>query len=325
MSTIENKAIVIFMSILFSCSYIFISIWHVENVVLIADTLEYKYNFDFIYSDPFPYGIEIIVPSIMYFVKSLGGDFKGFMLLSLLVWLHMVIYAVFSVKKSLFFIIVPFFFMSFVFLNNSTFLIRQYYSAFFFIIWLFRKNKKDILSCILVLLSCMSHISSIVWFIVCTRFFMRILYRKYIVGTFFIFVLTSLLSGFSFFSYFIDKMVFFSSMVNLNEINRKVAFYVGDNTVNVLPVPLLPLLIAIFLFLLSTYTIYKIRTLNTVSTYMSCLCSLIFFQSGIFILLKDNLIMANRVGFFSYYFSIPAVCILLSFYFKKNKECNHVL
>lgn len=314
----SNKNIEFFLSFLFTLLYVLACIWHVENVNIVSDTLEYKYNFDEIYSVPFPYGIEIITPLIMYCLKVSGFDFNLFLLFSVLIWLPIVIYCVSNIKKSLFFAVAPLFFLSFLFLNNASFLIRQFYAAFFFVIWLGRNKKLDLAGLFLIILSSLSHLSSIVWFLASSGIVVRICCNRYILIFCSSFVLYALIIGFNFFNYFLDFILNFSSMVDFVELNRKVGFYLDGQNGAGSKIPILPLLIAILQFSISTYLLYKNKERKRESSTLSFI-GLVYFQSVCFLILNDNFIMANRVGFFTYYFSIPVVCALLYLLKKESK------
>ena len=51
------------------------------EVQITSDTLEYYYNFKHIEDYLFPYGIEIVLPLSMMFVKLFGGDFNVYLFL----------------------------------------------------------------------------------------------------------------------------------------------------------------------------------------------------------------------------------------------------
>ncbi|WP_219927969.1 hypothetical protein, partial [Aeromonas sp. HMWF015] len=55
-----------------------------------GDTIEYMYNFNEIHQYPFPYGVEVITPLIMWVVSFFGGDFRDFIFICLAIWTPMI-------------------------------------------------------------------------------------------------------------------------------------------------------------------------------------------------------------------------------------------
>ncbi|PTT56603.1 hypothetical protein DBR13_05190, partial [Aeromonas sp. HMWF015] len=48
------------------------------------------YNFNEIHQYPFPYGVEVITPLIMWVVSFFGGDFRDFIFICLAIWTPMI-------------------------------------------------------------------------------------------------------------------------------------------------------------------------------------------------------------------------------------------
>lgn len=272
-----------------------------QSIPITKDTLEYQYNFNDIFNKPFPYGIEFIQPLFMYIIKALGGGFRDFIYASYLLWLPVIIHLAKSIKKPYNFIVLMFFFSDY-FGLNAAFLIRQYYSAVFFLCYLYLYSKGNKLYYFFILLSLFSHLSSLTWFIVSSNCFVNSIKSKCKFFIFFIMVMI-----FSYINIFEITIAFFEKLtqyIDFDVINRKLFYYTLNENKHDVNVPLKYFLFAFFSFFISYYALIKLDYCNKI--YLKIL-SIIMMQSFFIIIFHENLILANRLGFFVFFFYVPSI------------------
>lgn len=272
-----------------------------QSIPITKDTLEYQYNFNDIFNHPFPYGIEFIPPLFMYIIKLLGGDFRDFIFFSYLLWLPIIIHLSATIKKPLNLVILIYFFSDY-FSLNAAFLIRQYYSAIFFLCYLYLYSKDNRLYYIFILLSLFSHLSSLIWFIISSNRFINFIKSR---RKFFIFsIIVIILFYIDTFETIIDIFEKLTQYIDINEINRKLFYYTQDKNKSDLNVPLKYSFFAFFSFFISYYTLIKLEHCS--NTSLKAL-SIITMQSFFIIIFHENLILANRLGFFVFFFYVPSI------------------
>lgn len=282
-------------------------------------------NYEKLYSDIsglnflYLYGFEFVVPGIASIFKLLGFDFREFLLFSILAWYPVLL--IISNRFGLITFLITFpFFCSYFFLDNLVFLLRQYYAALFFICYASLKKSKPI-KFVFCTLSMFSHLSAIFWFLIHTEFFARIfrLFHIRLILLFFVFICLV---------FKIDLVADLMGMINhynletgLLDIDRKVAYYIYNDS-NISDHSLkysFYFYIIIFNFItLFFYVSNKMQNnnLNKISVFL-------YVQSALVILLSENIVAANRVGFFAYYFAIPIFIYLflnLFFFYAKSSR-----
>lgn len=293
-------------SLLFITIYIAVCFIHSNNFDFTSDTLQYQQRYDEINKVLFPYGIEFVVPIIMYIIKFLGGDFRDFIFFSLMLWLP-VLFCGWRYIGFLF-IVISVFFLSKFFVDNATLLIRQYYSALFYIVWIFIDKKNSLLRNTVALLAVTSHLSAIFWIVLSLECVRKRFSSIYFIIPIFFLVMVIFFIKVDFISPFINFILGISDAINISEITRKVNFYSSEESEDILPVKSTLLYISLLIFIVTC--IFKILKIERGAILPRCELLLIV-QSALIIVFKDNVVLANRIGFFPYFFSIP----ILVFYF----------
>lgn len=277
-----------------------------------GDTLEYMYNFNDIRKYPFPYGVEVLTPMIMWVVSYLGGDFRYFIFICLVIWTPIVFLLGFYSRSKFLFIGIYFYFLTPLFIDNAMFLIRQYNSALFYMLFLLynkRKEQTKLVSLGLLLLSFSSHLSSVFWVIISNKMTVRFFKNRLVFLIVFLPLILLALSGVDIVSSVVDLIFKIVNVFDVYEINRKLMFYSNNGYDAVAKVSNLAELLAFLLLFLSGYLFFLSKKNNE-------FCFFVFVQALIVVLLKNNVVMANRFGFFAFYFSVPILIVL--FYFMKN-------
>lgn len=272
-----------------------------------GDTLEYMYNFNEIQQHPFPYGVEVLTPIMMWVVSYLGGDFRDFIFICLLIWTPIVFLLGFHSKSNFLFIGVFFYFLTPLFIDNAAFLIRQYNAAFFYICFLSYSNRKDthkLVSFGLLLLSFSSHLSSVFWVIISNKIMVKFFKQRLLFFIVFFPLILLALSGVDMITWVVDLMFKISNLFDFDEINRKLIFYRSSEYEAVSKVSNLAQLLAFLLLFLSGY-LFLLSPKNNVFYFF------VFAQALLVVLLKNNIVMANRFGFFAFYFSVPIFIVLV--------------
>lgn len=291
---------------LFTAVIFIIVIYHYSySFFIIGDTEEYQFNFLQIESNPYPYGIEFIMPIVMSLIRYIGGDFRDFIFFSLTLWVPIVCwFAYLSVRKPIFLLTV-FFFSSPWFIDNAAFLIRQYYAAYFFLFFIFSEKTSN--KVLFFLLSVFSHLSSIIWLLGYTIIFIRIAKRKKILVTIFIFSMACFFISSQVFSLFIQLVNTISTYGLPDVFARKIAFYNSD--MNSVQVGLFRMSLSLIILTISFLILYLINLDEKKMNFIS----FIFFNASFFLMFSWNIVSASRLGFWSYYFSVPILCFLINY------------
>lgn len=308
---IQNTRYIYIISNIFSIFlvflYIVLSFYYANNINHIGDTLVYK---DIYYSstDTYAYyGIEFLVPTIMFIFREINIPFEGYLFFSLLLWLPLFYSCSKNITKNkiyplafCFFLLTPYFYL------NSLFLIRQYYAACFFLIGLYfsDKNKKTLY--LFYFLSIISHSSALLWVLFSTNLFTRIITKKTTIIILISIIIYSFLLT-NFLSNSIELIIHLGSSLNNENISRKIIFYSSGEYLLANQLALHFLLYSIGCFI-SSFICLKLKTMTRIETKI---CSLILIQSFFMILFRENIVLANRIGFFVYYFSVPCLSFLL--------------
>lgn len=297
----------LFLSIIFSIIYFFISVYYAFTVEIKGDILEYLYNYLNIRSEPFPLPMEYVTFIIMNFCELIGLDFRSYLIVNYLLWLPFLSILIYRFKNDFFIYCIVLFFLTVFFFDNASYLIRQYNALIFFLYGFFIKNKK--IKYFLYAISFFSHISSLFLII-----FSNVKVSFFVFKVRFVFLIFTFLAlyfpiGELIFSFLTDFMGSIGYDVLLRK-NQGLIFS-GDLVVNnifiYLNYALLVLVCFIWRYGINSFENNKILSLIV----FSCFCYLIF---------SDNLILANRIGFLSFLFIIPLILIVLrGIYFAKFK------
>lgn len=299
-------------SFVFSILFIVLSCYWSKDIIYVNDTLTYKYNFDSIQIDMYPYGVEFITSIFMYVTNLMGGDFSDFVLASYLMWLPIVFLCVNVARDNVVYFFVSIFLISSFFYLNASYLIRQYYAALFFVLYLFALKKRK-LSFLLLLASFFSHASSIMWFLTSSAFAIKICKSRYM------FLMFSLLASFSLvgisvFDFFVEALIYIEGVSNFPVLTRKILFYTSGEAGLASGVNIKFTLFSILIFIMSALLMQSKCTLSLLDEKI---CSLMMYQSLFIIIFNENIVLANRMGFFVFFFSIPCFLILAGYYLRR--------
>lgn len=306
MSSHARIYFILALSLLFISIYVAVCFIHSNSFLFMSDTLQYQQRYDEINNILLPYGVEFVVPSIMYTVKFFGGDFRDFIFFSLILWLPILFYGWKYI--GFLFIIIAVFFLSRFFVDNSTLLIRQYYAALFYIMWIFMDKKNSCLRITIALLAITSHLSALFWIVLSLEWVRKKLVNIYFIIPAFVFVVVVFFLKVDFISPFINFFLSISDSISVSELTRKVNFYSSEESENILPVK--PTLLYFSLFIFMVTCVFNVLKIDKGEFLPRCELLLIV-QSALIIIFKENVVLANRIGFFPYFFSIP----ILVFYF----------
>lgn len=293
----------------FSFIYILASFYWASHVEIIGDRLEYFYKFSNIVNDPFPWSLEYFTSSLMWLVNWLGLDFRGFLFVNYIIWLPVVYTLFYKSEKDIFLLLIGIFFLTYLFFIGSSYLIRQYSAFMFFIYYYFSENKK--IKYISLGLALFSHLSSILFILLSTRKISSLImrFRKVI----FIFFIP--LCFFDFVLYFKQFSQFISSKVNFVSFESKVAGanqYIDGLDLSVQTTFVVLNLVIIFAICFSRKGCFEKRLLP--------IFSLILISSMLYVILRNEPIMANRVAFVTFSFIIPSLILVLRSYYVKFKQ-----
>jgi len=298
------------------CSFVFVivSYYHTLYFDIKGDTAEYFFFFNNILKNPFPYGLEFVTSCIMWLVFYIGGDFRFFLFVCLLIWTPVVFLILHRAKNNIFLFLVFLFFLSPLFLNNALFLIRQFNAALFLFLYLYCLNinkSSRFFLLVLMFLSICSHISAIMWFVFINKIVVNFFSRP-------IYILLTLILSFLTFLFNVDSLLILvnilidlSSILGVDEFDRKLLFYTSGESLKAVSVSYKLLFPCLFISLFSAY-----QLIMNVSTYKG-LYFLIFIQSIFLIVLSNNVVAASRFGFVAYYFVVPLFLFFLSTFFKR--------
>lgn len=307
--SIQNKYTVInkTSSILLVFFYIILSFYFSNNVEYIGDTLIYKDIYYLSTNTYSYYGMEFIVPTIMFLFREIKISFNGYLFFSLLIWLPIFYSGSKNITKNklyplalCFFLLTPYFYL------NALFLIRQYYAACFFLIGLCFSEKNKKLFVLFCLLSVFSHSSALLWILFSSTPFIKTITNK-IISIFLIFAALLSITSFNFLPTLIDNVIYLGNILGNDNISRKILFYSSGEYLLAQRLPLHFLIYSILCFIFSLLSL-RLKSMTHIETKI---CSLIIMQSFFMIFFKDNIVLANRIGFFVYFFSIPCLLFLI--------------
>ncbi|TFZ61532.1 hypothetical protein E4T25_07275 [Photobacterium damselae subsp. piscicida] len=281
-------------------SFYFLScIWWSHNVEIRSDTLSYFINYQNIEVYPFPYGVEILLPTIMLVCKSIGFDFNDFVALILIMWLPVVQWATRKSVDNPLFILIIIFFFSGKFNELAMFLMRSYLSIIMFV---FSIAYGDWRKFAFYGLCVLSHITSLM-FILCysLRMYVALLGNKLI--SILILLVSIIVSKLITASTISNLDIGSISNIMLSEINRKLSFYHDTSDfISANPIIILIVIIVSLLVILNKPVTDKERKID----------SLIFSQTILCIGLSGVIHLSNRIGIIAFSFYIPIMIYYLN-------------
>jgi hypothetical protein len=294
MKTVNQKDI--FLGLFFSGIYFFLSLYWSQKVNIYGDTLEYYYAFLNVNNITFPWHLEYFTSTLMFFLNHLGADFRGFLFINYLLWLPLVYYIFSKSRKDIFVFFIGLFFLSYIFFNNAAFLIRQFNAFLFFIYLLLAFNHG--LRYLFLVLMLTSHLSSLIFLIFYFEKISNVIlkYRKII---FLIFLLLLFFNV----NFIVEFLINFSSDVaGFDRKLSSVSGYVNTgNDSKIFFVFLNFIIVAIIVFSNKFYPVKK----------MNRFFATILISSMLYVVFRNEPILANRVAFVSYSFIIPGLFLVL--------------
>ncbi|WP_421241196.1 EpsG family protein [Aeromonas enteropelogenes] len=311
----ENDLFFISLACIYCAVFILISYHYSLNLEFEGDTQQYFYAFNEIKSTPFPWRGEFVTSCIMLFVNTMGGDFRFYLFVCLLMWIPVLFHLMISAKRNFFIVFLCLFFLLPYFIGNVLFLIRQFHAALFFLFFVFychkRKNAR-LITALLFTLSVGSHISAVIWFVFFNNKIKVWLAKPIVVFLMVTISFVMFLMQIDAVSMLVNSLIELSNVLGVVEIERKLLFYTSGESMDAVPVTYQYILLSFMIVFFSVFLLVKKKDDN--SFYLLSLT-----QSLLLLVLSDNVVAANRFGFFAFYFSIPLVIILFSFCFKKRR------
>lgn len=307
----QNGMLEYFIGFIFIISYIgiLISRIYITPFELYSDIGQYYKHY---YQDDgvLIFGLEVVTPILFFLAKKLGLNFYDFVFVYSVFYLIPILILSNYIKIK--FRIFYFLFFIIWFVPNNTFLLRQYLSFYFLILYFNFHNDHKYTGRALLLLSILTHLSAIMFWV-----FSLINIKKrsgYL-----------MLSGASVVLYFLQITVFTwqESMMKLllwlasfdlgGDFNRKIIGQISSMQVDEL--------IGVS-SILNSSVICLAATLHSVIIFKhgetSKLMKVFFITAIINLMFASLAVFSNRVGFVSYFFSIPYLMLVLSHFSIKN-------
>lgn len=299
----------------FLTSYFFIIIYFIISFSIISqtayrgDTYQYYLNFQEIdnIQGIYIYHTEWITPFLMFLVKKIGLTFDYFLFICTSLW-SLIFYRCLKTYGTIAFLPLFLFVISDHFIGNSIYLIRNYIAALLFILFFIRKN------IIFAFFSFFAHSSSIIWYVIFNKLVLNLIFKNKnlflflfaCLPLFYILNINELIIG-----YLSNETAF----ITIELISRKIQFYSTERLDGVNKISTPYLFLAFINFLIAYYSFYKSKILID-ETKID-----IFFiiNSALVIILSQDSVLANRVGFFGYYFAIPYFIYKVKAFFSKKR------
>jgi hypothetical protein len=285
---------------MFSAAYVLAASFYSSSFNPVNDGLEYKKLYDSVFYALNIYGLESVLPRLMYVSSWIGLDYRDFLLAFSIFWLPVIIYFIWSTRSDCIFLIISAFFLSCLFFDSSYFLMRQFSGTLFFCFSLIvqRKSAKIVYLCLAVL----SHLAIIIWIpalyssvrnkIIHGRFFALIFFVSFALYIFGLLPRDEILSGLNWLSGYFSWS---------GELGRKFGYYNSSQTVDAALSRSV-----LFVIFISGAILLLFRPSNRIQNkVIETILSIMLFSSVICFVFSANPILANRVGFMAYFFAIP--------------------
>lgn len=295
-----NTHYVVIFVVLFSLAYMLAAWYFSSSYEPVGDGLEYQRLYESIFIRVNVYGLESVVPYLMYACKWMGLDYRKFLLLFSLLWLPVAIYFIWATRANGCFLIVAAFFLSWLFFYSAYFLMRQFAGALFFSLSLMIGSRtfKAVLLCLAVC----SHLAIVLWIPALFAPVRRVVLdgRLFIViffGSFASYVLGSLpedrIAG------WIDWLSGYFSWNG--ELARKFGYYSSNNSADLALSPSV-----LFVVFVSGAILLLFRPSARIKgAAVETLLSIMLVSSVACFVFSANPVLANRVGFMAYFFAVP--------------------
>ena len=297
----------IFLGFLFSIVYFILSLYWSGKVEIYSDTLEYYYAYSNIENIILPWSLEYFTSVLMYVCNYFGGGFRDYLLINYLLWLPLVFYIFYKSKTDVFLFFIGLFFLTYLFFLNASFLIRQFNAVLFLFYLLIVSNFR--FKILFLILSLTSHLSSL--------FFLIFYFKKISIYILkfrkIIFLIFCGLLIFDFGSLVDFLLDFSNNAIGLKGFDRKfsgVQSYVGQNNSTK------------YIFVVLNFIIIIIICFSNKfqeSSKLNKLFALILTSSMLYVLLRNEPILANRIAFLSYSFIIPVILLVLRNFYVRFK------
>lgn len=277
--------------LIFALSFLMILFYicFVNPFELVSDTLNYYHHYQ--ERNIFTFGFEFITPLLFFIFDFFSIDFYIFVFV--LGVFHFYVFLKLSRELSLLLLPIYFAFIIFYLQPGYFFLLRQYLAFSFIILYSISSSR---FSYVFLFLAVFSHLSAIIFI-----FFMFLKVNKKS-GLLVVFLLLLSLLGFSFLEVFLSLLEKVSVFLNQFDLNRKVRGMLeqaeSSKSSGV-----------ILLILCVSLLIHAFLLTEAVNTR---LLSLFFYSSCVVLMFQDSVVIANRIGFPAYFFSIVYFVFLLS-------------
>lgn len=256
---------------------------------LVSDTLNYYHHYQ--ERNIFTFGFEFITPLLFFIFDFFSIDFYIFVFV--LGVFHFYVFLKLSRELSLLLLPIYFVFIVFYLQPGYFFLLRQYLAFSFIILYLISSSR---FSCVFLFLAVFSHLSAIIFI-----FFMFLRVNTKI-GLVVIILLSLSYFYLDFLQYFVNFLELFFSIINYSDIDRKVDGMLQNKQTGASSLAIIILLIISML----------IHTVISSKLTSNKLLSLFFYSSFLVVAFQNSVVIANRIGFPAYFFSIVYFVFLLS-------------
>lgn len=277
--------------LIFALSFLMILFYicFVNPFELVSDTLNYYHHYQ--ERNIFTFGFEFITPLLFFIFDFFSIDFYIFVFV--LGIFHFYVFLKLSRELSLLLLPIYFVFIIFYLQPGYFFLLRQYLAFSFIILYLISSSR---FSYVFLFLAVFSHLSAIIFI-----FFMFLRVNTKI-GLVVIVLLSLSYFYLDFLQYFINFLELFFSIINYSDIDRKVDGMLQNKQTGASSLAIIILLIISIL----------IHTVISSKLTSNKLLSLFFYSSFLVVAFQNSVVIANRIGFPAYFFSIVYFVFLLS-------------
>lgn len=277
--------------LIFALSFLMILFYicFVNPFELVSDTLNYYHHYQ--ERNIFTFGFEFITPLLFFIFDFFSIDFYIFVFV--LGVFHFYVFLKLSRELSLLLLPIYFVFIIFYLQPGYFFLLRQYLAFSFIILYLISSSR---FSYVFLFLAVFSHLSAIIFI-----FFMFLRVNTKI-GLVVIVLISLSYFYLDFLQYFINFLELFFSIINYSDIDRKVDGMLQNKQTGASSLAIIILLIISIL----------IHTVISSKLTSNKLLSLFFYSSFLVVAFQNSVVIANRIGFPAYFFSIVYFVFLLS-------------
>jgi len=315
----KNHVYVFFCIIYFtSCLYC------IFNIEWVTDNLNYRTIYDDILNNPWPFHVEFLLSSLMYFFKLIGLDYQEFLIVKHLLWLPAVLYIDYRIGhkrySALFSLILVVAFCYPGFISSMIFLSRQSLSTMLILLAFSVKRRRWLFMC--TFLAVVSHLSALLYILLFSKRACHLINSTGFKLIIFAMAILSFLSfGFaSGFVYFLANYMPIPDALAYN-LNAKIGYHLLglDSTIQNSKIVEVAMIFIIILDVVFSSSTKPVRCESYVEQQIVIdrITGMFYLSLFFYFFLHANPILANRVGFVSYFMIAPYLAIFLCTRFRR--------